>query len=82
MIGEFGMVRTALASDLRARRLEVRVQDDFRQEPDADTTVAKRHNYIRECDAVICIVGRRSGSVPLCAARPYPASLPPGFDVG
>ena len=35
---EFAKARSALGSDLRARGLEVKVQDDFRQE--ADLTVA------------------------------------------
>jgi hypothetical protein len=36
---EFEQVRSSVASDLRARGLEVKVQDDFRQEAEADTTL-------------------------------------------
>jgi hypothetical protein len=41
---EFGTARSGLASDLRARGLDVKVQDDFRQEADADTTLRKLHD--------------------------------------
>lgn len=53
---EFQHARSTLASDLRALGLEVRVQEDFRQEIDADTTLQKLHNYIRDCDAVIYVL--------------------------
>lgn len=35
---EFGKARDALAADLRSRELLLRVQSDFRQEPESDTT--------------------------------------------
>ena len=38
---EFGRARDALAADLRSRGLLVRVQSDFRQEAEADTTLRK-----------------------------------------
>ena len=77
--GEFATARLAVASDLRARGLEVKVQDDFRQEHDADTTLRLLHNYVRDCAAVVCLVGRRSGSFPpASAAEPFRAMLPPG----
>jgi hypothetical protein len=65
---EFAQARSAVASDLRSRGLEVKVQEDFRQEADADTTLRKLHNYIRDCDAVICLFGQRSGDGPPPAA--------------
>lgn len=69
---EFGEARSLVASDLRARGIEVKVQEDFRQEADSETTLGKLHDYIRDCSAVVCVVGERSGSVPpAAAAEPY-----------
>ena len=77
---EFAAVRAAIASDLRSRGLEVKFQDDFRQEADADTTLRLLHNYLRDCDAVVCLVGTRSGDAPPApAAEPFRALLPPDF---
>jgi len=78
---EFGPARSALASDLRARGLEVKEQKDFRQEQDADTTLRLLEQYIRGCDAVVAIMGRSSGSLPpLAAAEPFRRMLPPGIE--
>ncbi len=77
---EFGTVRDVLASDLRAKQFDVTVQKDFRQEAGSDTTLQKLEAYIRTCEAVVCIIGRRSGSVPPPAASaPFAAMLPPGI---
>ena len=65
---EFGEARSLVGSDLRARGIEVKVQEDFRQEGGSDTTLALLHDYIAGCDAVVAVVGRRSGSVPPAAA--------------
>jgi hypothetical protein len=74
---EFGKVRDRIAADLRSRGLTVKVQSDFRAEADADTVLALLHNYIRDCDAVVCVVGRRSGSCPTPAeATPFRDMLP------
>jgi hypothetical protein len=59
---EFGKARDSLAADLRSRDTFVRVQSDFRQEADSDTTLKKLHDYIRDCSAVVCVIGGRSGS--------------------
>ena len=59
---EFRRAREAVASDLRARGLEVKEQRDFRQEGDAPTTLHKLHDDIRDCAAVVCVVGMRSGA--------------------
>jgi hypothetical protein len=76
---EFGNARDELAADLRAREMFVRVQSDFRQEADADTTLRKLHNFIRDCNAVVCIIGKRSGALPPpAAATPFARMLPPG----
>jgi len=80
---EFATARSALASDLRARGLEVKVQDDFRQKADADTTLRKLHDYTRDCAAVVCVIGRRSGAVPPEAAvRRFASLLPAGITTG
>jgi tetratricopeptide (TPR) repeat protein len=70
----------AVAADLRSRGLTVKVESDFRQEADSDTTLRKLHNYIRDCSAVVCIIGRRSGGWPAPAeAAPFAPMLPDGF---
>ena len=74
---EFRSAREAVASDLRARGLEVKEQRDFRQEGDADTTLRKLHDYIAGCDAVVAIVGARSGAKPPPAAAAHFAGLLP-----
>ena len=62
-------------------RLEVRVQEDFRQEPKPDTTLGKLHDYVRDCDAAVAIMGDRSGSFPPAAATaPFREMLPKIFD--
>jgi len=76
---EFGTARDAVANDLQARRLELRVQRSFRQEPGADTLLRLLHDYIRECDAVVCVIGARSGACPPPdAAGEFAHLLPPG----
>jgi hypothetical protein len=56
---EFGKARDALGADLRSRELLLRVQSDFRQEWESDTTLKKLHDYIRDCSAVVCVIGKR-----------------------
>jgi hypothetical protein len=43
---EFGEARSLVASDLRARGVEVKVQEDFRQGSGASTTLGKLRDYI------------------------------------
>src|SRR5271166_5648182 len=77
---EFGRARYALAADLRSRDTLVRVQSDFRQEADSDTTLKKLHDYIRGCSAVVCVIGARSGACPPpAAAAQFAHLLPPGI---
>jgi Domain of unknown function (DUF4062) len=61
---EFGKARDALASDLRARGHEVTVQSDFQQSPDSETLLGTLADYIRDCHAVICVIGKYSGAFP------------------
>src|SRR5215470_12408094 len=77
---EFGKARDAVAADLRSREALLRVQSDFRQEAGADTTLRKLHNYIRDCSAVVCIIGKRSGALPPAkATEPFVHMLPGGI---
>jgi hypothetical protein len=76
---EFGAARDALANDLQARDVQVRVQRSFRQEARSDTLLRLLHDYIRECSAVVCVIGMRSGACPAPAvAAPFAHLLPPG----
>ena len=78
---ECGDARNMVASDLRSRGLEVKVQEDFRQELGADTTLRKLHDYVSQCDRVVAIMGKRSGSFPPpAAAAPFASMLPETFD--
>ncbi|MGB9365574.1 MAG: tetratricopeptide repeat protein [Xanthobacteraceae bacterium] len=61
---EFGKARDSVASDLRARGHEVKVQSDFTQGGDAEFLLERLHDYIRDCNAVACVIGKRSGSCP------------------
>ncbi len=64
---EFGQVRSDIAEDLRARGLEVKVQEEFTQ-AGLSTTLDRLDAYIQNCAEVICVVGERSGSIPPVAA--------------
>jgi tetratricopeptide (TPR) repeat protein len=77
---EFGAARDAVANDLQARDLQLRVQRSFRQEPGADTLLRLLHDYIRDCSAVVCVIGTRSGACPSpAAAADFAHLLPPGI---
>ncbi len=66
-----------MASDLRARGHDVTIQSDFRQSPDSETLLGALADYIRDCHAVICVIGKRSGAFPpKRAADRYPDVLP------
>ena len=71
--------RTSRATCVRG--LEIKEQEDFRQEAGADTTLRKLHDYIQDCSAVVCIVGGRSGAFPPApAAQAFAALLPEGIN--
>ncbi len=79
--GEFELARDGVANGLQARGLQVKIQRSFRQGDDPSTLLKALHNYIRDCDAVICIVGRYSGSYPPDTAAFLPKDmLPDGLD--
>jgi hypothetical protein len=74
---EFDVARDAVANDLQARDLQLRVQRRFRQEPGADTLLRLLHDCIRDCNAV-CVIGARNGTCPSPAetAKFRPRSKP------
>jgi hypothetical protein len=77
---EFGEARDAVANDLQARDLLLRVQRSFRQEPGTDTLLRLLHDYIRDCSAVVCVFGTRSGACPSpAAAAEFTHLLPSGI---
>jgi hypothetical protein len=77
---EFGTARDAVANDLQSRDLQLRVQRSFRQEPGADTLLRLLHDYIRECSAVVCVIGTRNGACPsLAEAAEFAHLLPSGI---
>jgi hypothetical protein len=77
---EFGIVRDAVANDLQARDLQLRVQRSFRQEAESDTLLRLLHDYIAGCNAVVCVIGKRSGACPPPAAgAAFAHILPPGI---
>jgi hypothetical protein len=74
---EFGKARDAVASDLRTRGHIAHVQSDFRQSPDSEKLLGALADYIRDCHAVICVIGKRSGAFPpKRAAERFPNVLP------
>ena len=55
----FPDLRSKLRHHLTAANCEVKVQEDFRQTPSG--TLEKLDEYIRDCDAVIHLVGKMPG---------------------
>ena len=78
---EFGSERDGVVDALRRRRMDARSMRDFRGRPDVASTLRDLRDFILDCDAVVAIMGSRSGSFPPNdVAEPYVAILPPGFD--
>lgn len=59
---ELALYRREVARVLRRKGLEVRDQEHFHQGP--GTLLEKLRDYIKECDAVILLVGERYGAFP------------------
>jgi tetratricopeptide (TPR) repeat protein len=77
---EFGKARDSVAADLRSRGHAVTLQSDFKQGPDSETLLRTLHDHIRDCSAVVCIIGRRSGACPPPApAERFADMLPAGI---
>ncbi len=60
--GELGSYREEIARALRRKGLEVSDQRHFRQ--GSATLLEQLRDYIRDCDAVILLIGHRCGSLP------------------
>lgn len=75
---EFKTARNAVGADLRACGCEVTIQSDFRQGPNSVTLLNTLHDYIRDCHAVVCLIGKRAGGYPpKAAAERFNDMLPP-----
>lgn len=79
---EFGHARDMLANSLQARGLDVKIQRAFRNEHDANTTLEKLFSYISGCDAVVGVVGNRSGAFPPgdAVSQEFRQMLPEGIE--
>ena len=67
-----------MTRDLAAKGLIVCWQNAFRHDLGATTLLRLLHDYIRECDVVLCFHGMRSGACPPPATTaPFQAMLPP-----
>src|SRR5262245_14891689 len=60
--GELRSYRTAVARVIRRKGLEVRDQEHFPQGP--ATLLEQLADYIRDCQAVVLLVGERCGAFP------------------
>src|ERR1044072_7899761 len=79
--GEFESARNAVGADLRARHCDVTIQSDFNQGPDSVTLLKSLYDYIRDCHAVVCIIGKRTGAYPpKAAAERFKDMLPAGIE--
>ena len=75
---EFGKARDNLADALQSYDdLTVRVQRSFRHDPNAQSLLHQLAIYIKNCDAVVCLIGTRSG-----AGFPKPAEAAPFVSKG
>ena len=71
---------TPSRADLRARDCDVTIQSDFKQGPDSVTLLKSLYDYIRDCHAVVCLIGKRTGAYPpQAAAERFKDMLPPGM---
>ena len=72
---EFGAARSKVATDLQHRGLLVHSAENFGAGP--GTVLHRIHDYVRDCSAVICILGNCAGAIPKPAeVEPFRAMLP------
>jgi hypothetical protein len=77
---EVGAAREKVAARLQELKLETKEQKDFTHGLYSDTTLKRLHDYIVDCAAVVCIIGKRSGDKPSPkASAPFARMLPEGF---
>jgi hypothetical protein len=60
-----------------ARGHTVTVQSDFKLSPDSETLLGRLAEYIRDCNAVICLVGKQCGFCPPARAAERLPDVPP-----
>jgi hypothetical protein len=72
---EFGTARDGLANPPHGAHREVMVRREFPERPGALTLPRKSHDQIRECGAVVCLIGGRDGHYP----EPTEAAAFPGI---
>ncbi|MEK6258167.1 MAG: hypothetical protein AABP62_06060 [Planctomycetota bacterium] len=61
---EFVSYRNLLAGDLHRPNLELKEQDEIERLNTGGTTLEKLDDYIRQCDAVIHLIGKATGALP------------------
>jgi tetratricopeptide (TPR) repeat protein len=76
---EFGAARRELRHDFGTRRMDVATQEELSHLTGARTLLELLDTHIRDCSAVVCVIGRRSGAgFPSTEeASPYARLLPP-----
>ena len=62
VLDEFGAYRRILRHGLTHRRVEIKIQEDFKS-PGGDT-LAMLEDYIENCSVVVHFIGDMAGSVP------------------
>jgi hypothetical protein len=59
---EFGAARRALREDFGTRRMDVATQEELSHLTGARTLLELLDTHIRDCTAVVCVIGNRSGA--------------------
>ncbi len=79
---EFGQARKELSLDFRTRRIDTTIQEELSQLTGAKTLLQLLDNHIQESEAVVCVIGRRSGGgfpTDIEVTSDYAKLLPPGM---
>jgi hypothetical protein len=76
---EFGAARRELRRDFGTRRMDVATQEELSHLTGAGTLLELLDVHVRDCQAVVCVIGRRSGGgFPAASeAAAYADLLPP-----